>query len=180
MRLARACPGDAGALAPLFLNLVELAPGEAMYLPAGELHSYLGGTGVELMASSDNVLRGGLTTKHVDVPELIRTLGFRAGPVDVLCPERISATEGAYSTPAREFSLSALHVTSSLVHESGARSGVEILFCTSGETRVHDLQGASVVELPRGSGVWVPAGAGGYRIEGVDGEGGTVYRARAE
>jgi mannose-6-phosphate isomerase len=177
VRLAKVCPGDPGVLAPLFLNLVELAPGEAMFLPAGELHSYLGGLGVELMAASDNVLRGGLTPKHVDVPELIRTLGFGAGPVEVLRPERISATEAGYETPAEEFSLSVIDVTPSLAHESGARSGVEILLCTSGETRVHDLQGGSVVGLPRGAAVWVPAGAGAYRVECAEGEG-RVYRAR--
>ena len=86
--LARRHPGDIGVLAPLLLNVVELAPGEAMFLPAGELHSYLEGVGIEIMANSDNVLRGGLTAKHVDVPELLRTLAFRAGAVERLRPRR--------------------------------------------------------------------------------------------
>jgi mannose-6-phosphate isomerase len=64
-------PGDPGVLVSLFLNLVTLAPGEALYLPAGNLHSYLSGLGLEVMAASDNVLRGGLTTKHIDVAELM-------------------------------------------------------------------------------------------------------------
>ena len=70
-------------LAALLLNLVVLAPGEALYLPAGNLHAYLSGAGVELMANSDNVLRGGLTSKHVDVAELLRVLDFtpRTPPV---------------------------------------------------------------------------------------------------
>ena len=59
-------PGDVGALAPLYHNLVTLAPGQAFFLPAGELHAYLEGTALEIMANSDNVLRGGLTPKHVD------------------------------------------------------------------------------------------------------------------
>ena len=80
LELAERYPGDAGVLAALLLNRVTLAPGEALYLPAGNLHMYLSGAGVELMANSDNVLRGGLTPKHVDVPELLRVLDFHAEP----------------------------------------------------------------------------------------------------
>ena len=76
LELSERYPGDAGVLAALLLNLVVLAPGEALYLPAGNLHAYLSGAGVELMANSDNVLRGGLTSKHVDVAELLRVLDF--------------------------------------------------------------------------------------------------------
>jgi mannose-6-phosphate isomerase len=73
-RLLEQHPGDPGVLVSLFLNLVTLAPGEAIYLPAGNLHSYLSGLGLEVMAASDNVLRGGLTTKHVDVAELLKVV----------------------------------------------------------------------------------------------------------
>ena len=75
-------------LAALLLNRVTLAPGEAIYLPAGNLHAYLSGAGVEMMANSDNVLRGGLTPKHVDVPELLRVLDFDAEPPPVLTGRR--------------------------------------------------------------------------------------------
>ena len=78
LELSERYPGDAGVLAALLLNRVTLAPGEALFLPAGNLHAYLSGAGVELMANSDNVLRGGLTPKHVDVPELLRVLDFGA------------------------------------------------------------------------------------------------------
>ena len=71
-------------LAALLLNRLVLAPGEAIYLPAGNLHTYLHGTGVEVLANSDNVLRGGLTPKHVDVPELLRVLDFSCGDMPVL------------------------------------------------------------------------------------------------
>ena len=74
--LAEAYPGDVGVLVALLLNQVTLAPGEAIFMPAGNLHAYLAGFGVEIMAASDNVLRGGLTPKHVDVPELLRVLRF--------------------------------------------------------------------------------------------------------
>ena len=86
-RLIDDYPGDLGALAPLYLNLVTLEVGEALYLPAGELHSYLGGMGIELMANSDNVLRGGLTGKHVDLVELMATLSFEHGPLAPLRAE---------------------------------------------------------------------------------------------
>ena len=83
LELSERYPGDAGVLAALLLNLAVLQPGEALYLPAGNLHAYLSGAGVELMANSDNVLRGGLTSKHVDVAELLRVLDFtpRTPPV---------------------------------------------------------------------------------------------------
>ena len=76
VELNRQYPGDIVVLSPVFLNTVRLQPGEAMLLQAGQLHAYLDGTGVELMANSDNVLRGGLTPKHVDVPELLKVLRF--------------------------------------------------------------------------------------------------------
>lgn len=77
--LAGRHPGDPGCLAPLLLAVLDLAPGEAVHLPAGNLHAYLGGAGVEVMASSDNVLRGGLTSKHIDVDELVGILRFEPG-----------------------------------------------------------------------------------------------------
>jgi mannose-6-phosphate isomerase len=89
---------------------MELAPGEALYLPAGILHSYLEGVGLELMASSDNVLRGGLTTKHVDVPELLRVLSFEPYEPLPVAQTRIDMAEGARviqcSTAAADFALS--------------------------------------------------------------------------
>ena len=76
LTLAKKYPADIGVLSPLLLNVVELQPGEAMFLDAGTLHAYLEGTGLEVMASSDNVLRGGLTPKHIDVPELLPRLNL--------------------------------------------------------------------------------------------------------
>src|SRR6201999_3884389 len=76
LELGERYPGDAGVLAALLLNRISLAPGETIFLTAGNLHAYLRGVGVEIMANSDNVLRGGLTPKHVDVPELLRVLDF--------------------------------------------------------------------------------------------------------
>lgn len=162
-QLAEAHPADVGALAPLLLNVVELAPGQAMFLPAGQLHSYLSGVGVEIMANSDNVLRGGLTPKHIDVPELLRTLSFRSGPVDVLEPRPGRPGECCYDTPAEEFALSVVEVSAGTVFEADAERDVEILLCTEGSA---SIEGREVLALRRGDCALVPAAAGAYRIEG--------------
>ena len=86
LELGERYPGDAGVLAAMLLNRMHLDPGEAIYLPAGNLHAYLRGVGVEVMANSDNVLRGGLTPKHVDVPELLRVLDFTPATEESLHP----------------------------------------------------------------------------------------------
>ena len=111
LELGERYPGDAGVLASLLLNRVTLAPGEAIYLPAGNLHAYLQGVGVEVMANSDNVLRGGLTPKHIDVPELLRVLDFRPANDVVVRPESVrDGAELVYDTPTPEFAVSVLNV----------------------------------------------------------------------
>ncbi len=104
--IAHHYPGDPGVLAAMLLNHVRLQPGEALYLGAGIPHAYLDGLGVEIMANSDNVLRCGLTPKHVDVPELLRIVRFEAGDPGVLRPEAAPDGEEVYDTPIDEFRLS--------------------------------------------------------------------------
>ena len=88
LELGKRYPGDAGVLASLLLNRITLDPGEGIFLSAGNLHAYLRGVGLEVMANSDNVLRGGLTPKHVDVPELLRVLNFTPTPeVSTTCAD---------------------------------------------------------------------------------------------
>lgn len=89
-RLAEEYPGDPGIVVATLVNLVTLSAGEALFLPAGNIHAYLDGIGIELMAASDNVLRGGLTPKHVDVPELLDVLDFEPRPVPRLEPTRLA------------------------------------------------------------------------------------------
>ncbi|MTE19293.1 mannose-6-phosphate isomerase, class I [Streptomyces sp. TRM43335] len=126
-------PDDPGVLAALLLNVVRLAPGEALYLGAGVPHAYLEGLGVELMANSDNVLRCGLTPKHVDVPELLRVVRFEPTEPEVLRPRTASNGEQVYSTPVDEFRLTR-HV---LTPEDEPRllddRAPQILLCTDGE-----------------------------------------------
>lgn len=165
LRLGELYPGDAGVVSALLLELVELAPGDAIHLGAGNLHAYVEGTGVEIMASSDNVLRGGLTKKHVDVPELLRTLDFGAGPATVLRPRHVDEHEAVYDTPAREFRLSRIVVRGGPV--TRAVGGPEILLVTEGALR------ADALSLPRGASAFVPASTDGYTLSGE----GAVFRA---
>ena len=103
------------------LNLVKLKPGQGTFQPAGTLHSYLEGTNVELMANSDNVLRGGLTPKHVDLRELLATLDFRDGRPPILEGRASSETGREYETPAEEFALERIEIFQGIPY-SGAGS----------------------------------------------------------
>ncbi|MET0405470.1 MAG: mannose-6-phosphate isomerase, class I, partial [Cystobacter sp.] len=174
VRLGSLYPGDPGVVAALMLNLVQLAPGEALYLPAGNLHAYLGGVAVELMANSDNVLRGGCTPKHVDVPELLRVLDFRCGPVEVLTPAPGAQGEAVYATPSEEFRLSRFALKPGAPSRP-ARRGPEILLCAQGSARVVLEGSGRSLELPRGASVFVGAAEETYVLEGD----GLVFRATA-
>ena len=163
-RLHAKYPGDVGVLAPLLLNLIELAPEDGLYLPAGELHAYLEGTAIEVMASSDNVLRGGLTPKHVDVAALLEVGSFRSSPPDRLRPVAVSLGERRYRTPAAEFELGFLTVTRDGPFVAPREHGPELLLGLLGSATIA-AQGPSW-PLGRGRSAFVPASAGAYRIEG--------------
>ncbi|RJQ80951.1 mannose-6-phosphate isomerase, class I [Pseudonocardiaceae bacterium YIM PH 21723] len=159
LQLGEAYPGDAGVLAALLLNHVVLEPGEAIYLPAGNLHAYLHGTGIEIMANSDNVLRGGLTPKHVDVPELLRVLDFRSGDMPVLRGEAAGPHRTVYPTPAPDFRLSRLDWESGLDREPVLleTSGPQIMLCMSGSAQLQTTDGAQKLDLNRGESLWLSA-----------------------
>ena len=166
IRLNEEYPGDIGVLSPLFLHLVKLRPGEAMYLPAGDLHAYLDGVGMELMANSDNVLRGGLTPKHIDVPELLRIIRFEEKEPEILTPKVHVPGESVYSTPAEEFVLSVIYVDVSTSFTSLRERSVEIMICTEGEATVTDSERDNSTLLKRGTSVVIPASVERYHIRG--------------
>lgn len=167
LELGERYPGDAGVLAALLLNRITLAPGEAIFLPAGNLHTYLRGFAVEVMANSDNVLRGGLTPKHVDVPELLRVLDFAPTAESQLrSPVRHEGLGLIYETPADEFAVALLTIDGEhLGHEvdaSSSHEGPQILLCTEGSTMVHGKSGSLTLE--HGMAAWVPADDGPIRL----------------
>ncbi|QLL08557.1 mannose-6-phosphate isomerase, class I [Mycobacterium vicinigordonae] len=167
LELGERYPGDAGVLAALLLNRVILAPGEAIFLAAGNLHTYLHGFALEVMANSDNVLRGGLTPKHVDVPELLRVLDFTPTPESQLRPPvHRDGLALVYDTPTDEFAAALLMLDGeNLGHEVDAPSrhdGPQILLCAEGELTVHGKSGS--LNLDRGAAAWVGADDGPIRL----------------
>ncbi|CCQ17102.1 putative mannose-6-phosphate isomerase ManA [Rhodococcus sp. AW25M09] len=156
LELGESYPGDAGVLAALLLNRVTLAPGQGLYLDAGNLHAYLRGTGVEIMANSDNVLRGGLTPKHVDVPELLRVLDFEPAVVSAITPGIDDRSSYVYPTPAPEFALSRTAVAAGETVDIPG-SGPRILLCTSGTVVAGAGGRQSPLTVPQGSSAWIPA-----------------------
>ncbi|WP_251093649.1 mannose-6-phosphate isomerase, class I [Streptomyces sp. Caat 7-52] len=164
--IAHHYPGDPGVIAAMLLNHVRLQPGEALFLGAGIPHAYLNGLGVEIMANSDNVLRCGLTPKHVDVPELLRVVRFEAGDPGVLRPEASPDGEELYETPIDEFRLSRYVLPAGGAAHDLTRETPQILLCTAGAVR------AGEHELGPGQSVFAPAGEKA-EISGA----GTVFRA---
>jgi mannose-6-phosphate isomerase len=166
--IAHHYPGDPGVIAAMLLNHVQLQPGEALFLGAGVPHAYLNGLGVEIMASSDNVLRCGLTPKHVDIPELLRVVRFEATGPGVLRPEASASGEEVYDTPADEFRLSRFVLAPGAGPRDLTAATPQILLCTEGTPQANDLG------LDPGGSVFVPAGEK-TELSGS----GTVFRATA-
>ncbi|MFD9139519.1 mannose-6-phosphate isomerase, class I [[Kitasatospora] papulosa] len=150
-QIAHHYPGDPGVIAAMLLNHVQLQPGEAMFLGAGVPHAYLDGLGVEIMANSDNVLRCGLTPKHIDVPELLRIVRFEATEPAVLRPEAAPTGEELYETPVDEFRLSRYVLPPGGAPVDLTAATPQILLCTAGAPR------AGQIALAPGESVFVPA-----------------------
>lgn len=159
-------PNDIGVLFPGVLNLFHLSPGEALFLPAGELHAYLVGFGIELMANSDNVLRGGLTPKHVDVPELMNVLNFTESAISILRPEPVSSSLSSFPAVAKEFALSVIHVSENTSHVSKDHKNPEILLSIQGTAVLSAGDPATALQMKRGDSVFVPACMDDYTITG--------------
>lgn len=166
--LAQQYPGDAGVVVSLLLNRVHLRPGEAMYVPPGRLHAYLSGLAVEVMACSDNVLRGGLTPKHVDVEELLSVAELGSSEPDTVAPAGDPGDWAGYAVPVPDFALARAEPAGTPL--PSRPGGPQILLCTQGELRLGD--GSSTLDLTRGGSAFVPAGPG-IEITGT----GILFRA---
>ena len=173
--LAQRYPGDAGVLVAMLLNRVTLQPGEAVWMPAGNLHAYLAGVGVEIMAASDNVLRGGLTPKHVDVAELLRILRFEVLDTPVLRPTASGPGVVTWPVPVADFTLHRAAVAGDApVRLPGG--GPRILLCLRGSVQADD--GAGSVLLHGGQAAFAPASAGPIEVRVNDSAGtAEVYQA---
>ncbi len=162
---------DPGILAPLFLNVYVLNPGEALYQGPGELHAYVEGTGIELMSNSDNVLRGGLTPKHVDVNELLKVLNFKSADKNILKPVEKGPGKFEYITPSDEFSLGFLEVDEKISVEMSNRNSIEILICISGNADLTSKEGT--ITISKGESLLVPACVDSYTLNGI----GSIFTA---
>ena len=166
-------PEDIGVLSPFYLNLLELAPGQAIFLKAGVLHAYLLGTGIELMANSDNVLRGGLTRKHIDVAELMQVLKFESESAEIQTPQDKGSHQKKFVSPFEEFELSIITMKNGKPYLSEKQRGIEILLCTEGDLTLTNLSHHTKMDLVKGESVLIPADLSQYDLRGA----GVVYRA---
>ncbi len=170
--LAAHYPGDPGVLVALLLNLVHLAPGEAIWMPAGNLHAYLHGLGVELMAASDNVLRGGLTPKRVDVGELLKVLRFETLEDPLLHGAEVAPGVTSWRVPVRDFEMYRIELVESRPPVKLPGSGPRILLGAAGDVHIGEEHGIPVSIAP-GTAAYAPAGAGVLTAAGV----GTLFVA---
>ena len=153
VRVAADHPGDIGVVAMLLLRHAVLEPGQAVFMPAGGLHAYLRGTGIELLANSDNVIRSGLTGKHIDVPELLKLVD-PAVAVPVLAPRVLPDGIAWFDTPAPEFRLYVVDLTGPALALPGA--GPRILLCLHGTCALRADAGQTL-ELTRGASCFLSA-----------------------
>jgi mannose-6-phosphate isomerase len=170
-------PHDPGALAPFFLQILTLEPGQALYVPAGVMHAYLSGTILEIMATSDNVIRGGLTQKHMDIDELLSVIDFNAQPASIE-----PSPEGCFQvwrTPAEEFCLRRFERDTAATASPGGGAPT-ILLCTQGSFTLRcpspmnrSGKEGERLEINRGASAFVTASCGDFVAEGQ----GTLYIA---
>lgn len=163
-RLDDRYPGDPGIVVALLMNLVTLRRGEGLFVAAGVLHAYLEGLGVEIMATSDNVLRGGLTPKHIDAAELVAVLDARTGPPPVVRPVAEAPGVERYAAPVPDFALRVARPDGAAL-EVGI-DGVAIVLATSGSVTVAGAASGEAVTLSPGEAVLVTADERTVRVAG--------------
>lgn len=149
-------PDDPGALVTLLMNLIHLSPGESMFIPDGTIHAYVSGLGVEVMATSDNVIRGGLTIKHIDVEELDRVVRYQPDPPPLMTP-RIEHTEAMrityFDPPVEEFALTRYDLRANQ-RLSVVPDRPRIAICTDGTGQL--VSPEDIVQVTPGTGVYLP------------------------
>lgn len=161
--LARTYPSDPGAVLSLLLNPVTLRAGEALFIPTGAVHAYVSGLGIEVMSSSDNVLRAGLTPKHIDAGEALRCMDFHGAPPVRIAPEMNGRGTGIYYAPVDDFELSVSDVNGEEWIPIPGR-GPRILLGISGELEVG--VGGSIETIRTGEALFISAAEGAVRVRG--------------
>lgn len=159
-------PGDIGVVSPLFLNLLHLNPGQAVYLAPGIVHAYLRGFGIELMSNSDNVARGGLSIRHVDVPEFMRILRYNENPVEPINPREMTKGTEVYDTPAADFRLYRIRLNSGLSHVLSGKRTVEIMICIDGWAALRVGTEEDHIVVRKGDSFLIPSDVAEYILEG--------------
>jgi mannose-6-phosphate isomerase class I len=160
---------DAGLFFFVLLNLVELMPQQGLFLADGVPHAYLRGAGIEVMATSDNVLRCGLTSKHTDPEELMSVVRFEAAPPQVLDPAPTTAARlRTFPTPAAEFQLQTFELAAAEALGAHAARGPEILLVANRDGRMLvSSQGAAALLREGGQACLIPHGVS-YAIEPLE------------
>lgn len=163
LRLAAFYPEDMGLFAPLLLNVITLQPGDAMFLYARTPHAYLQGVGLEAMASSDNVLRAGLTPKHMDIDALLANVDFVAKPTaELLMHPMVLGPVSDYPIPVADFSFTVVNLMQEPLESE--TSTALILFCMSGNAVIRS--GEQALTLQPGESCFVPAVVGSFAVSG--------------
>lgn len=159
--LAAQYANDVGLFAPLLLNVITLKPGEAMFLSARTPHAYIKGTGLEIMANSDNVLRAGLTPKHMDVEELVKCTDFIPKPMNTLLTKAaVNGCEHNFPVPVQDFKFSVFQEPKDQQIEM---SSAEILMPIDADVTLLAESGETLV-LGKGQSAFIPAYVGNYTI----------------
>ena len=157
-------PADPGIAVAVLMNRVQLRRGEALYVEHGVMHAYLSGLGIEIMAASDNVLRGGLTSKHIDVPELLKVGVFRPSHPVILEAQKLATGVDLYAPGVSEFELLHVRVTEPNPVPDLQIDGPAIALCIDGHARIEGT--ASGVEMHRGSAIFMTPDEQSVRISG--------------
>jgi len=157
---------DVGIFSPLFLNILNLKSGEAIFIRAGELHAYIKGTGIELMASSDNVIRGGLTTKYIDKDELLKLTDFSESKATKVDIKKELNGEEIYITEADDFKLSRIRVNNEKPFHSLNEESANIIICIEGNLSIINPQNNVRLRISKGESVFIPAYINEFYIEG--------------
>ena len=160
--LAEAYPGDPGVVMSLLLNHLTLQPGDAMFVPAGAVHSYLRGVAVEIQSSSDNVLRAGLTPKHLATAELLATIDCEAAPPRRVVPATVDGSQ-VFTAPVDDFVLTVTASDDDVVRPLPG-TGPRILLCLEGEFTV--ATATAELRLAQGATAFVPASDGALTARG--------------